>query len=400
MSLRTGLAAVRRQLGEPAAACIAASRTTVGIEDGPGIWVDAREFDRLLAAGRGDQALALCRGDLLSDLDDDWVLEARQAHRERVAALLGALGAAAERPAISIWRWSARRERLALDPLSEDAARVLIARLARTGDRASAVAVYRGAARESCGASCGIAPLAGDPRPGAGDPGGAGGIDGPTRRRALPAALCPRARTRWSAATDSSAGCTRAGEASGGRAGDGDGRRRGRRRQDTADRAFAVEARDGGAAVLAGRCSEDGAAPYAPFAEALRGHATARPPRTGWPPSSRGCCPSSRRGLRARKVIRAARATGFRGGGLHVARPPAAGRSCWSSRTSTGPTPSTLLHAGPRSARRRRRAPLLVVGSFRPEAAVALDALLSDARRDLPPGASWCSPGLSARRGR
>ena len=49
-SLRTGLAALRRELGEPAAACIAASRTAVGIEDRPDVWIDAREFDRLLAA--------------------------------------------------------------------------------------------------------------------------------------------------------------------------------------------------------------------------------------------------------------------------------------------------------------------------------------------------------------
>ena len=36
------------------------------------------------------------RDDLLPDLDDDWVLEARQAHRERVVELLEALGEEAE----------------------------------------------------------------------------------------------------------------------------------------------------------------------------------------------------------------------------------------------------------------------------------------------------------------
>ena len=55
-----------------------------------------REIGRLVAEGRGDEALALCQGDLLTDLDDDWVLEERQAHRDRVGELLAALGDAAE----------------------------------------------------------------------------------------------------------------------------------------------------------------------------------------------------------------------------------------------------------------------------------------------------------------
>ena len=64
-----------------------------------------------------------------------------------MATLLGALGAAAEQAgdldrAVGYARAPGAR------PLSEDAARVLIGRLARTGDRASAAAVYRGV-RES-----------------------------------------------------------------------------------------------------------------------------------------------------------------------------------------------------------------------------------------------------------
>ena len=85
------------------------------------------------------------------------MLEARQAHRERVAALLGALGAAAEQAGDLDRAVERARERLALDPLSEDAARVLIARLARTGDRASAVAVYQGL-RESLRRELRLAP--------------------------------------------------------------------------------------------------------------------------------------------------------------------------------------------------------------------------------------------------
>ena len=86
-SLRTTLATLRRDLGEEAARHIVAGRDRVGMEDSPDLWVDVREIGRLAGEGRGDEALALCDDDLLTDLDDDWVLEERQAHRDRVVAL-------------------------------------------------------------------------------------------------------------------------------------------------------------------------------------------------------------------------------------------------------------------------------------------------------------------------
>ena len=112
---------LRRSLGNrqrpasPRAAPPWASRTvpTFGSTRGSSIGCSPR--------GTGDQALAVCRGELLSDLDDDWVLEERQAHRERMATLLGALGAAAEQAGDLDRAVGYARERLALDPLSEDA---------------------------------------------------------------------------------------------------------------------------------------------------------------------------------------------------------------------------------------------------------------------------------------
>ena len=74
-SLRTTLAMLRRELGDVAAGHIVAGRDRVGIEDGPEVWIDAREIDRLAAQGRLEEALALSEGDLLADLDDDWVIE-------------------------------------------------------------------------------------------------------------------------------------------------------------------------------------------------------------------------------------------------------------------------------------------------------------------------------------
>ena len=85
-SLRTTLATLRRGLGEAAGGWLVAERERVGIVDGSELWVDVREIDRLVAAGRDADALALCGDELLVDLDDDWVLGARQAHRSASAS--------------------------------------------------------------------------------------------------------------------------------------------------------------------------------------------------------------------------------------------------------------------------------------------------------------------------
>src|SRR5665809_976 len=72
-SLRTTLATLRRELGDGAGLQVIGERERVGIADGPELWIDVREIDRLMAAKRYADALALCDGDLLVDLDDDWV---------------------------------------------------------------------------------------------------------------------------------------------------------------------------------------------------------------------------------------------------------------------------------------------------------------------------------------
>ena len=74
-------------------------------------------------------ALALCRGDLLEGLEDDWALSARDRHRERVIELLERLARNAEqrgeaREAIELTRRQVERDRF-----DEEAHRRLIARL-------------------------------------------------------------------------------------------------------------------------------------------------------------------------------------------------------------------------------------------------------------------------------
>jgi DNA-binding SARP family transcriptional activator len=156
-SLRTTLATLRRDLGEEAAGHVIAGRDRLGVEDGPEVWIDVREIGRLVAEGRDEAALALCGDDFLTDLDDDWVLEERRAHRERVGELLAVVGEAAEHAGDLGAAVRHARRRLELDPVSEDAARTLMRRLARTGDRAAAVAAYE-AFRSALRRDLGMAP--------------------------------------------------------------------------------------------------------------------------------------------------------------------------------------------------------------------------------------------------
>src|SRR2546421_2708957 len=74
-SLRGALMVVRRSLGPDPERYLVATRERVALSEH--VAVDVAEFDRHVAAGEPEQALALARGDLLAGLDDDWVLVAR-----------------------------------------------------------------------------------------------------------------------------------------------------------------------------------------------------------------------------------------------------------------------------------------------------------------------------------
>jgi DNA-binding SARP family transcriptional activator len=137
-SLRTALSALRPSTGEHA---LVATREHVGLA--PDVRVDVREFGVLLEeSGRELDALALCGGELLEGFDDDWVLVARDAHRERVAELLGSLAAAAAARGDRDGAVGFGRRRAALDPFDEPAQRALMQLLHDAGDRAGALAAY------------------------------------------------------------------------------------------------------------------------------------------------------------------------------------------------------------------------------------------------------------------
>ena len=87
-SLRSALSAVRRALGDEPDRYLLASRDGVALAGPEEVWTDVAEFKRLAAEGRLEDALGLSRGDLLEDLDDEWMYERRDEHRARLVALL------------------------------------------------------------------------------------------------------------------------------------------------------------------------------------------------------------------------------------------------------------------------------------------------------------------------
>jgi DNA-binding SARP family transcriptional activator len=139
-SLRNAIWAIRRALG-PDADALLATRARVGLASS-GVWTDVGELDTHIEQDRLDQALALCRGELLGGLEDEWVHEHREAHRELLSRLLERLAARAEASGDHSGAIAYTRRRVALDPLAEDAQRALIARLVAGGDRPGALAAY------------------------------------------------------------------------------------------------------------------------------------------------------------------------------------------------------------------------------------------------------------------
>ncbi len=141
-SLRSALSALRRSLGPDSERYVIASRDEVGLAGDALVWTDIEEFERCVGQERLEDALGLCRGELLAGLDDDWVYERRDEHRDRVAAVLARLAARAEQEHDLEAAISWTRRQAALDPLAEEPQRDLMRRLAFAGDRSGAIRVY------------------------------------------------------------------------------------------------------------------------------------------------------------------------------------------------------------------------------------------------------------------
>ncbi len=151
-SLRSALWALRRALGD----AVVVEGDRVRLCEDEELWIDIREFERL-AGSDPEAALALCRGELLEGLEDDWARSARERHRARVIELLDGLARAAlhrgdVRPAIEL-----TRRQTELDPFDEESHRRLIERMTAAGDRAGALLVFR-ALSERLRRELGVAP--------------------------------------------------------------------------------------------------------------------------------------------------------------------------------------------------------------------------------------------------
>jgi DNA-binding SARP family transcriptional activator len=101
---------------------VVATRERVGI-DGREVWIDATAFREHMDHERFDEALELWRGERLAGLDDEWVYEYRDAHRELLSELLERMAAQAEASADLASAIARTRRRVELDPLAEDAQR-------------------------------------------------------------------------------------------------------------------------------------------------------------------------------------------------------------------------------------------------------------------------------------
>jgi len=154
-SLRSTIWALRSALGAPFSRYLATDRDTVTLA-GVDLWVDLREFRRLAAAGELEAALACCRGELLPELDDEWLAGAREEFERDLDTALRDLTAQAiargDRDAALGWA----RRRAALSPLDEPATAALIRILIDSGEEAAALATFTGF-RQRLAAELGIA---------------------------------------------------------------------------------------------------------------------------------------------------------------------------------------------------------------------------------------------------
>src|SRR2546422_866588 len=117
-------------LGPDSERYVLANRDEVGLAAEAIVWTDVAEFERCIEQERLEDALDLCGGELLAGLDDDWVYERREAHRERVASVLARLAARAESDRDHQAAIGFTRRQVALDPLAEEPQRDLMRRLA------------------------------------------------------------------------------------------------------------------------------------------------------------------------------------------------------------------------------------------------------------------------------
>jgi DNA-binding SARP family transcriptional activator len=125
-SLKTALAKLRRALPAHAVArCFVIGRTQLGIREEM-VSTDVVEMSTALEAGDREAALELARGDLLPELEMDWLDDLRAAHHLQETSLLAGLAEDAARVGDRPRAVELARRRSRCDPLDEEAAMVLM----------------------------------------------------------------------------------------------------------------------------------------------------------------------------------------------------------------------------------------------------------------------------------
>lgn len=160
-SLRSALWAVRGALDAVGGGdYLLTERAAAGLAPDLPREIDVEEFDRLTAAGDVralERAAAIAGGPLLTDLADEWVLDAQDAYRERLVEVFERLAGHAEESGdrAAAIRWTRRaveRERL-----RESLHRALMRRLIDAGESGEAVAAYS-RLRAALASELGLAP--------------------------------------------------------------------------------------------------------------------------------------------------------------------------------------------------------------------------------------------------
>jgi len=141
-NLRQALQALSSQLGNALEEHLIRSSAALGFAPGALPWIDYFEIDRLIQTGRLDEAHDLAVGEVLPELDAEWVRDFRLAHRERRERLLERLAQRHELAGDIPSALALTQDWLQLDPFAEPPRRELIRRFTARGDNvAAAVAI-------------------------------------------------------------------------------------------------------------------------------------------------------------------------------------------------------------------------------------------------------------------
>ncbi len=141
-SLRSAVWSLRHALGVDTDRYVLLGRDRLGLRPDAPISIDVCEVERLRAGGRPEAAAEIGCGELLAGLDEEWVIEAREAYVPRIMAILETLAARSDEAGDSAGAIQWTRQQAHLDRFAEEPLRRLMRRLASSGDHAAARTTY------------------------------------------------------------------------------------------------------------------------------------------------------------------------------------------------------------------------------------------------------------------